>query len=154
MTAKTKAKTGDLDLFGFPADQIRDRWGRPSFAKTKENQMLVAALRAKDWSQERIARYMGTSEKTLRKHFSRELRAGRDMIEGDATAVMLHRMRQGNVSAARHFISATRAPGIVPLETELAAPVEAVAPEEKLGKKARLEKEAKNPRGRWAGRVH
>lgn len=94
----------DLDLFGQPVGQIRERWGRPSFAKSKENQELVALLRAAGWTQARIAAYLGCDEKTLRKHFSRELEHGSDLIEGMALEVTLKRMRLGNSVATGRIL--------------------------------------------------
>jgi lambda repressor-like predicted transcriptional regulator len=93
------AKASDVDLFGAPVSQIRERWGRPCFAKSKENQELVALLVTAGWSQTRIARHLGCDEKTLRKHFSRELERGADMIEAMALQVSLQKMRQGNGQA-------------------------------------------------------
>lgn len=94
----------ERDLFGAPVDQIRDRWGRPSFSKTKENQQLVGLLRAKGWTQARIAGVLGCDEKTLRKHFSRELEFGADIVEAEAMQVLAARMRQGHVTATRSLL--------------------------------------------------
>ena len=103
-----------VDLFGAPADQLKDRWGRPSFAKTKENQQAVASLAMAGWTQQRIARFMRCDVKTLRKHFSQELQAGGDMIEGEAVLVLVNRMRAGRVDAARRVMELAQAGRAVP----------------------------------------
>lgn len=97
----------ERDLFGAPVGQIRERWGRPSFKKTKENQELVAVLRADGWTQERIAAYLGCDTKTLAKYFSRELQYGSDLIRGMALQVTLQRMRQGNSVATGRLLDLT-----------------------------------------------
>jgi predicted transcriptional regulator len=90
-----------VDLFGLPVQPIRDRRGRPSFAKTKENQMFVAARAAAGWSHERIATDMGINDDTLRKHFSGELQNGRVYLEGMMIDVLTQRMREGHVPSIR-----------------------------------------------------
>jgi hypothetical protein len=91
----------DVDLFGAPVTQLRERWGRPSFSKTTENQQTVVSLRGAGWSQDRIAAYLGCDAKTLRKHFSRELRLGVEYLEGMALEVLVAKMRAGHVGAAK-----------------------------------------------------
>lgn len=106
-TKNSDAQAGqgpDLDLFGKPVLPIRDRRGRPSFAKTEENQQTVVTLRGNGWSQKRIAAYLGCDEKTLRKNFSRELSAGVDLLEAQALEVIAAKMRQGSLSAAKKIL--------------------------------------------------
>lgn len=125
------------DMFGQPILPIKERRGRPSFGKSKENQELVCLLRAAGWTQHRIARYIGCDEKTLRKNFSRELEDGADVIEGMALEVTLKKLRSGNsVAISRIF-------DIVEKKGRPAVPV-APKPErqEPLGKKETLEQEA------------
>ncbi|WP_439572623.1 hypothetical protein [Phreatobacter sp.] len=97
----------ERDLFGAPVGQIRERWGRPSFKKTQQNQELVALLRADGWTHDRIAAYLGCDAKTLAKHFSRELQYGSDLIRGMALQVTLQRMRQGNSVATGRLLDLT-----------------------------------------------
>ncbi|RAI44716.1 helix-turn-helix domain-containing protein [Rhodoplanes roseus] len=132
------AAAPDVDLFGAPVTAIRERWGRPSFAKTKENQELVCLLRASGWTQQRICRYLGCDEKTLRKYFSRELEEGADRIEGMALEVLLKKMRLGD------RLSATKLLELIDDKGNPAPPVPRAAPKEApLGKKAQLEAEAR-----------
>lgn len=132
-----------VDLFGAPVQPLRDRRGRPSFAKNKENQELVAVLRARGWSQSRIAAYMQCDEKTLRKHFSRELAIGADMVEADAMVVLIAKMKQGHVPATRtilEIIEEGRAAPPMPRQAEADKP---------LGKKAQAEIDARKPSEGW-----
>lgn len=144
MKSEGKGELGvDVDLFGAPIGQIRERWGRPSFAKSKENQELVAALRACGWTQDRIARHLGCDEKTLRRHFSRELAAGTDLIEGQCIQVLISRMRQGHVPSTRLLLErigdGRAAVPIAPAEDR----------PERLGKKAELDRAARTPPPEW-----
>jgi lambda repressor-like predicted transcriptional regulator len=146
---KQKNQDGrDVDLFGAPVGQLRERWGRPQFKKDKHNQSLVAALRAAGWTQVRIAGYLGCDEKTLRKNFSRELAAGSDMIEGQAIEVMVQKMREGRAWATDRVLemcaeNAAMALGDAKAEQE----AEEKAPA--LGKKATLDRDAQQPTGGW-----
>lgn len=128
----------ETDLFGAPVGQIKERWGRPSFAKSKENQELVALLKAANWSVSRISRHLGCDEKTLRKHFSRELEQGADIIEAMALQVTLQKMRQGNSVATGRILDITEKANLVaPPPKPKAAPEE-----EKLGKKEQAIRDA------------
>ncbi|MBD9571743.1 hypothetical protein [Ensifer sp. ENS08] len=130
----------ELDLFGKPIAPIKDRRGRPSYAKVAENQELVTVLRCAGWNHERIARYIGCDEKTLRKHFSRELDAGADIVEAEALMVTYKRMRQGNsVATGRILDLADKAQLAAPQRRQ---PAKDPKPE-KLGKKAQLDEDAK-----------
>jgi hypothetical protein len=138
----------DLDLFGAPVGQIRERWGRPSFKKTKENQELVALLRADGWTHERIAMYLGCDAKTLGKHFSRELQYGSDLIRGMALQVTLQRMRQGNSVATGRLLELTLEAGGAAVPIVPAAPRPAP-----LGKKdaANAEAQVAHENTTWGG---
>lgn len=92
-----------VDMFGHPVAPIRDRRGRPSFKKDKENQDFVAMRVAAGWTQKAIADDMGIDEKTLRKHFSRELDLGRVKIEGLVLDVLLKLAREGKVPAIKQL---------------------------------------------------
>lgn len=91
------------DLFGNPVVAIRDRRGRPSFQKNKENQDFVSVRAAADWSQERIAQDMGIDVKTLRKNFSLELEMGATFVEGVMLDVLMRRVRAGHVPSIRQL---------------------------------------------------
>jgi lambda repressor-like predicted transcriptional regulator len=130
----------DRDLFGAPLTQIRERWGRPAFAKNTENQQLVATLISAGWSQARIARYLGCDEKTLRKHFSREIEAGTDLVEGMVLQVLVQKMRGGHVPSANKLLE------IIDEKGRPAPPQRgSESKPDKLGKKAQANLDAQTP---------
>jgi len=94
MSAKNSAAAGDRDLFGQPLAPLRDRRGRKSFKKDKENQDFVMVRRAAGWAHKRIAEDMGIDEKTLRKHFSRELEMGATFVDGLMLDVLMRKVRE------------------------------------------------------------
>lgn len=103
MESENSADEPDFDLFGNPLLPIRDRRGRPSFAKTKENQDFVSVRSASGWSHKRIAEDMGIDEKTLRKYFSRELEFGATFVDGMMLDVLMRKAREGHMPAVRHL---------------------------------------------------
>lgn len=93
----------DIDLFGQPVDPIRDRRGRPSYKKDKANQDFVMVRAAAGWTHRRIAEDMGIDEKTLRKHFSRELEHGAVFVDGLMLDVLMRRVREGHAPSIRQL---------------------------------------------------
>lgn len=136
----------ERDLFGAPVRQIRERWGRPSFAKTTENQRTVALLVLKKWSQARIAAHLGCDEKTLRKHFSRELRAGADLIEAQVLEVLYSKMRAGNMGAVKRMLELAEDARAAPPPKRADDETEADAPR---GKKEETAAAARTPGAAW-----
>lgn len=145
MTDSTE--TQETDLFGAPITQIKERWGRKTYKKTKENQELVALLSARGWSQKRICDHMGCDEKTLRKHFSRELQAGSDMIEAECLQVLLTQMRQGKNPALNRLLDVIDLGRAAPPKPEIS---KADDGKEKLGKKEKLNLAAAAPSEGWS----
>lgn len=95
---------GGTDLFGQPLLPIRDRRGRKSFRKDKENQAFVARRAADGWTHEMIAEDMGIDPKTLRKHFSRELSSGRIFMVGEMLDILHRRAREGHVPSVKALL--------------------------------------------------
>lgn len=93
----------DIDLFGNPLDPIRDRRGRPSFAKNKQNQEFVMVRAAAGWSHNRISEALGCDDDTLRKHFSGELQNGRTYVEGVMLDVLMRKVREGHTPSIRQL---------------------------------------------------
>jgi len=90
-----------VDLFGNEILPMRDRRGRPSFKKTKENQDFVAVRAAAGWNQDLIAEALGCDPKTLRKNFSRELSQGALLIDGLCLDVLLRGAREGHTPSVK-----------------------------------------------------
>ncbi|WP_411838584.1 hypothetical protein [Paracoccus sp. ME4] len=111
MTTENSAPTGEVDLFGQPILPLRDRRGRPSFAKTKENQDFVMVRVAAGWAQTRIAEDMGIDEKTLRKYFSRELEMGATFVDGVMLDVLMRKVREGHTPSIRQLHERLREAG-------------------------------------------
>ncbi|QIR85018.1 hypothetical protein [Paracoccus sp. AK26] len=91
----------EVDLFGQPLSPMRDRRGRKSFKKDKENQAFVSRRAADGWTHEMIAEDMGIDPKTLRKHFSRELSSGRVFMVGEMLDILHRRAREGHVPSVK-----------------------------------------------------
>lgn len=103
MSVENPAPSLGTDLFGQPVAALRDRRGRPSFKKDKENQDFVAVRVAAGWAQKRIAENMGIDEKTLRKHFSRELEMGATLVDGVMLDVLMRRVREGHMPSVKQL---------------------------------------------------
>lgn len=134
----------DLDLFGQPMTPLRDRRGRKSFKKDKENQDFVAVRAASGWSQARIAEALGCDEKTLRKYFSRELSGGAMIVEGMCLDVMLRRVREGHMPSVRMMLDRLEGAARPPAPSQPAAEDE-LEDAKPLGKKEQKLAEAAQP---------
>ena len=102
------------------------------------------AMRGVGKSQEDIAQYLHMDVKTLRKYFSRELDHGATLLEGMAMQVLVKKMLDGNVSAAKEVqkICATRSAPKAQPNIRMPKPPA-------LGKKQILGEEARNPTLGW-----
>ncbi len=58
---------------------------------------------AAGWTHKRIAEDMGVDEKTLRKHFSRELENGAVFVDGLMLDVLFKRVREGHTPSIRQL---------------------------------------------------
>jgi hypothetical protein len=59
----------DRDLFGQPLRGLGCEAGRPAHVATAENRAKVDVLRSNGWSKTQIARLLGLSRPTFRKHY-------------------------------------------------------------------------------------
>lgn len=130
-----------LDLLGDPYRPLRDPRGRPSFAKSKENQLLVINLRAAGWSEDQVATFMQCDPKTLRKHFSRELAHGALFLEGIALQGLTKKALEGNVGALKEVLAIARAANAPKTARPAKAP--------QLGKKEQQASDAARPPQGW-----
>ncbi|GLS87696.1 hypothetical protein GCM10010873_26700 [Cypionkella aquatica] len=105
MEASKSGDGGDFDLFGEAVKPLRERRGRPSYAKSEENQRFVEVRAAAGWSHEAIAADMGIDPDTLRKHFSGELKNGALKLEGMLLDVLQQRAREGHIPSVRELQS-------------------------------------------------
>lgn len=134
----------EVDLFGQPLLPIRDRRGRKSFKKDKENQSFVSRRAADGWTHEMIAEDMGIDPKTLRKYFSRELASGRVFMVGEMLDILHRRAREGHVPSVKALLD--RYEDEAPIAPRNRRPAEGddddQAPEAPLGKKEQAVLEA------------
>lgn len=147
MTEESGGGEVELDLLGDPVTSIRDPRGRKSAVGSngirKEVQKVIMSLRAAGQSQEQIADYLRMDVKTLRKYFSRELDHGATLLEGLAMQVLVKRMLDGSVSAAKQVLAVAglrSAPRAAKVEDQKKEP---------LGKKAALVEAARKPDAGW-----
>lgn len=137
----------ERDLLGDPVTKVRDPRGRRSAVGSsgirKEVQKVIMGLRATGQSQEQIAEYLRMDVKTLRKYFSRELDHGASLLEGLAMQVLVKRMLDGSVSAAKQVLN------VAGLRTAPRAPKPEAPKKEPLGKKAAMGEAAKKPDAGW-----
>ncbi|MBR9764134.1 MAG: hypothetical protein GYB53_11570 [Rhodobacteraceae bacterium] len=131
-----------LDLFGNPIQPLRDRRGRPTFRKDKENQDFVAVRAAAGWSQAMIAQALGCDEKTLRKYFSRELSGGQLIVEGMCLDVLLRKVREGHAPSIRQLQERMDRVAAPPPPKK---PGDDDKPEAPLGKKEQRLRDAETP---------
>ncbi len=135
-----------VDLLGDPVQPIRDPRGRKAAVANegirKEIQTVVMSMRSVGKTQEEIAQYLHMDVKTLRKHFSRSLEHGSMLLEGMAIQVLVKKMLEGNVTAAKEVLKICGSRN---------APKQAPKPAkpQPIGKKDRLNDEARNPTLGW-----
>lgn len=147
MTDEKAAGGVERDLLGDPVTNIRDPRGRRSAVGSagirKEVQRVIMSLRAAGQSQEQIGEYLQMDVKTLRKYFSRELDHGATLLEGLAMQVLVKRMLDGSVSAAKQVMT------VAGLRSAPKATKPEARKPEPLGKKERLNRDAKVASGDW-----
>lgn len=135
----------EVDLFGQPLLPIRDRRGRKSFRKDKENQSFVARRAADGWTHDMIAEDMGIDPKTLRKHFSRELSSGRVFMVGEMLDILHRRAREGHVPSVKTLLDRYEDAAPVAPRNRAATEDDDVDQDDKpLGKKEQAVLEAQN----------
>lgn len=147
MTDENGGGEVERDLLGDPVTEIRDPRGRRSAVGSagirKEVQKVIMSLRAAGQSQEQIAEYLQMDVKTLRKYFSRELDHGATLLEGLAMQVLVKRMLDGSVSAAKQVLT------VAGLRSAPRAAKPEAPKKEVVGKKAALTEAARNPDAGW-----
>ncbi len=131
-SAQTPKPQVEKDLWGRPGVYLRSRRGRPSFAKTEENQTFVENRAALGWTPKRIGEAMGCSEDTVRRNFAAELENAAMTIDGETMDALRLQARRGHVPSIRLLRDILR---------EIAPPAPRAKPEaaepkpEALGKK-------------------
>lgn len=111
---------------------------RTAFAPNYRQRQEVVLAKADDWSDERIARYLGIARNTLLKHFAEELAKGADMLRMRLLRGLAMAADKGSAAAAEKLL---RLQGMMAPATQLPTP-ETAPEEEPLGKKAKAKRDA------------
>jgi DNA-binding CsgD family transcriptional regulator len=143
---------GTVDLFGDPVPAGRGMPGRPEHVPTTENSNKIKILLAQGWTSERIANAIGVDAKTLRKHYSRLLKA-RDRSRDQVTARRLFALHaqafEGNVAAIKELNRLEERDLLAALQAKFADADNSDEPDRR-GKKEILAEQARAPQGEWA----
>ncbi|RSU21214.1 hypothetical protein [Sphingomonas koreensis] len=127
----------DFDLFGDPVPDGHRGRGRPPHVPTLESRQKCVLLAAMGRNPDEIAASLSITAKTLRKHYSRELRehdAAKLKLEGKLLVALVREVDKGNVAANKELAKRLDKAGL----NELAKRVGGPRKEEKatpLGKK-------------------
>lgn len=139
-----------FDLLGDPIPEGHGKRGRPTHQPSDEKRRLVIALAAFDKKLDQIASALGITQKTLRKHYSRELREkdeARMRLEGRLMSAALKEVDGGNVSAMNALWKRIDKHDLSRLAMERAR---ASSQGDKKGKKQQAVEAAKGVTGRFA----
>lgn len=142
-----------LALEGAHAPAKAIETGRPEFEPTYQQRNDVRLWAADDWAEERMARQLGISRNTLRKHFAAELEHGADIVRTEVLRDLKRASASGKVAASRELL--TRLDEIAPPAAPK-APVDETPAAEPLGKKAQAKIDAVSAEQgtAWADLVH
>lgn len=140
----------DFDLLGDPIPKGFGKRGRPPHVPNEEKRRLVIALAAFDKSKADIAAALGITQKTLAKHYFRELRTkdeARLRLEGKLMTSLLKEVEAGNVSAINAMWKRIDKHDLSKLAAMRAR---ATSQSEKPGKKQQAVEAAKGVTGKFA----
>lgn len=112
--------------------------GRPEFEPTLRQREEVVYGKAIDWSDDKIAKFLGISRTTLLKHFDDELTQGVDTLRIQVVRDLRNAARK-SAAAAEKFL---RLPGMIGGAQALPTPEAPTDEVERLGKKEQAERRA------------
>jgi predicted transcriptional regulator len=132
------------DLFGDPFTPPRDPRGRKSHKRLPQLAERIALYRATGKTIEEIEALVFLSAPTLRKYYFRELENGATMVEAVLDAKIFEKAMAGTVGAMRLLKDQLeKGKAAVPVGRKGAARAPRAPKEERLGKKAQAEVDAK-----------
>lgn len=144
----------DFDLLGDPIPDGHRGRGRPPHVPTIENRQKCVLLAAIGRTPDEIAAALSITAKTLRKHYSRELRehdAAKLKVEGKLLTALVREIDKGNVSANKELNKRLEKAGLQQMSDRVAGRVRAEkAPA--IGKKEAAKVAAKGVTGKYAPR--
>lgn len=152
-TVETKRKPGRPKKAAGPAKVKREKAGRPEFVaklddRTKVEMLVFSGMQIAD-----IARVIGVSTPTLRKHFAEEIANGRAKVGAEIMIAQITSAKAGNVSAQKACLERAR---LLDVDESVRARgnqvVDAVMlpRAEKLGKKEERQRAAEAVTGKFA----
>lgn len=144
----------DFDLFGDVVDHSHKGRGRPAHVPTNESRQKCVLLAAVGRSPDEIAAALSITAKTLRKHYSRELRdhaVAKLKVEGKLLVGLVREVDKGNVSANKELNKRIEKAHVQGVSDRIAgrAQPQASAP---LGKKEAAKAAAKALTGKYQSR--
>ncbi|SDC30585.1 hypothetical protein SAMN05444678_102254 [Sphingomonas sp. YR710] len=142
-----------LDLLGDPIPPEHVGRGRPPHVPTEKNRMKIMLLLALGNTEDDVAAAIGITAKTLRKHYSRQLKeraSARLRLDGELLASLAAAAAKENVGAIKELYKRLDKHEMVQLADKVADRGRAVAPPPKLGKKEEARITAGNVTGKFA----
>lgn len=136
-----------LDLLGDPVDPGHGLQGRPQHVATDENRCKVILLLAFDKTLNDVAAALGITQKTLRKHYSRELKireGAKHRLEGELLAALAKAAAAGKVAAVDKLFKRIDQHELNRVANRPGKPAAPAAKEEKLGKKETALRDARH----------
>lgn len=137
----------NLDLLGWPIPEPRDA-GRPEHQPTDENRNKIMMLLVFGKSNAEIAKAIGVSQPTLRKHYLQQLeqrKVARLQLDATRWSVLYAKILAGDIGAVKELGKMLEAHDRVELANSFGAPQRERKPKvEKLGKKEIAQMEAEN----------
>lgn len=112
--------------------------GRPEFEPTYRQREEVRLFKADNWSDERIATYLGIARATLLKHFADELEYGVSQVRARVLRNLMRQSDEGSVSASDRIL---KLPGMIGPPERLPTPSSEPEPE-RVGKKEQALRDA------------
>jgi hypothetical protein len=99
-----KAAAPELDFTKEAPKPLAGEPGRPEHEATESNRQKVRLWALADWSEDRMARQLGISRNTLRKHYAPELEFGADHVATQAMLDLQRQSREGKTAASRRLL--------------------------------------------------
>lgn len=137
----------NLDLLGWPIPERRDA-GRPEHQATEENRNKIMMLLVFGKTNAEIAKAIGVSQPTLRKHYLQQLdqrKVARLQLDATRWSVLYAKILAGDIGAVKELGKMLEAHDRAELASNFGAPQRERKPKvEKLGKKEIAQIEAEN----------
>ncbi len=145
--------TQDFDLFGNPLLATDPKRGRPEHEPSEENIIFVMVLLASGMNNGEVAKTLGLSVPTFRKHYFHLIKQRHLMLDRLKTKLRVTQIKQGlagNSSALNAALSMLDRVGSERAEADFSNRHKKAAPAKKLGKKEQRQLTAQQVSGKFA----